>query len=329
MQNTAPAMIGFEESQNLYVKDHFFYLAPIRGVTDAPFRTIFHHHFPYFDGAVAPFINPQRFANLKHKFLQDVLPEHNQQLPLVPQVLYNTSEDFINLGKKLEDMGYEHINWNLGCPAPQVANKKRGSGLLPHPDRIIKIVDDIHASLKAKISIKTRLGFSNSGDLEILLPQLETFPLIELIIHPRIGKQLYKGEVDLNGFARCLEMTSHQVVYNGDIKTTDDFTERATMFPQVKRWMLGRGALADPFLVAKIKGVTLSEDDRSRKLRDFHDAIYDDLCHRLSGPSHLLNRMKQIWAYLIESFPGNHKVLKKIRKSRTIEQYCQAVKILL
>lgn len=179
----------------------FLYLAPIRGITDAPFRSIFHRHFPFFDAAIAPFTNPQRYANLKDKFLVDILPENNRELPVIPQLIYNNAEDFLHLAKRLEDTGYDHINWNLGCPAPTVANKRRGSGLLPHRETILHILDSIVPALKAKISIKARLGFQDGGDFATLLPDLEQYPLKEIIIHPRTGKQLYRGTVDLNGFA--------------------------------------------------------------------------------------------------------------------------------
>lgn len=307
------------------LQPHFFYLAPIRGVTDALFRNIFHSHFPNFDAAVAPFINPQRFANLKDKFLVDVLPENNTSLPLIPQLLYNTPDDFINLGNKLADYGYNHINWNLGCPAPMVANKKRGSGLLPHTDRIIKLLDAVTAALDTEISIKTRLGFQEPTDLHRLLPMLEHYPLKEIIIHPRIGKQLYRGSVNLSGFAECLRLTSHKIVYNGDICRKNDFLKLTTMFPDINRWMVGRGAIADPFLIAEINGVRFTPEQRLQKLADFHSDIFQQLQERLSGPGHLLNRLKQIWAYLIDSFQGNQKLLKKIHKASTVPKYQDAV----
>lgn len=306
-------------------KSHFFYLAPILGVTDALFRGIYHAHFPYFDAAVAPFINPQRYAHFKGNLLADVLPENNSALPVVPQLLYNNAEDFIGLGKRLEDLGYMHINWNLGCPSPMIANKQRGSGLLPHAARIIEILEASHAALSAEISIKTRLGYARAEDLEILLPQLEGFPLKEITIHPRIGKQLYRGQADRNGFAKCRALTSHPLVYNGDICSPLDFEELSQRFPEVERWMIGRGALADPFLLADIRKISVPPELRREKLHRFHDDLYAQLRIRLNGPSHLLNKMKQIWAYLIVSFPENPKALKKIRKALTEDKYLQVV----
>ncbi len=312
-------------TQILSQNNHFFYLAPIRGVTDALYRNVYHSHFPYFDAALAPFINPQRYANFKARLLADVLPDNNTTLPIVPQLLNNNAMDFYGLGKRLQDLGYCHINWNLGCPAPMVANKKRGSGLLPHADEIIALLQEVTVKLDCEISIKTRLGYRDPGEIEILLPQLEEIELKEIVIHPRIGKQLYRGHADPDGFARCKMISSHRLVYNGDINTPKDFLTLSKRFPEINRWMIGRGAIADPFLLATIRGLTIPEQQKREKLRDFHTDLYDHLKIRLSGHSHLLGRMKQIWAYFIESFPTKKKVLKKIRKASTEIKYKKAM----
>ncbi len=305
--------------------NHFFYFAPIKGITDRLFRTIYHKHFPYFDAAVAPFINPQRFAGFKDKLLADIIPGTEEEIETIPQLLYNNTEDFINLGKRLEDLGYSHINWNLGCPSPMVANKQRGSGLLPHDDRIIEMLEAITVALNAKISLKMRLGFKSSDEIRRLLPQLDQFDLKEIIIHPRLGKQLYRGQADREIFAECRHLTRHSLVYNGDIVTKEVFTDLNTKFTGLNRWMIGRGALADPFLLASIKEIPVTSAERTDRIRAFHDDLYNQLKIKLSGPGHLLNRMKQIWTYLIESFPEQQKMLKKIRKVSSEEKYAQAI----
>lgn len=306
-------------------KKQFFYLAPIRGVTDALFRNIYHQHFPYFDAALAPFINPQRTATFRARLMADVLPENNTSLPIVPQLLNNNALDFFGLAKRLVDLGYSHINWNLGCPAPMVANKKRGSGLLPYPDQIATLLQEVIPRLDCEISIKTRLGYKDPGEIELLLPLLEQLKLKEIVIHPRIGKQLYKGHANPDAFARCRKISSHQLVYNGDICLPSDYLSLAKRFSETDRWMIGRGAIADPFLVASIRGITITEQQKRKKLRDFHTDLYDQLKVRLSGHSHILGRMKQIWTYFIESFPAKKKVLKKIRKASSEIKYKKAM----
>ena len=304
----------------------FLYLAPIRGLTDSLFRETFHHHFSGFDAAVAPFINPQRKSLYEDSMIRDVLPQNNRGLPIIPQLLHTDPEQFLVLARRLADLGYTHVNWNLGCPAPMVARKKRGSGLLPYPDEIVSILEQVMPRLGVELSIKTRLGFHDRAELPALLPELNNFALKEIIIHARLGKQLYKGTTDPDGFAACLERSRHTIAYNGDINDVETFRSLASRFPAINRWMIGRGALANPFLTEEIKGSPVdSAEKRKDRIFAFHADLYHRYTERLSGPSHILGRVKQLWTYLIFSFPGQEKSLKKILKSTTRENYNRAI----
>lgn len=298
-------------------------LAPIRGITDCHFRSLFHQYFPDFDSSLAPFINPQRHSSFQPKQLKDVLPENNRLLPVVPQLLHTNAEDFLFLANRLQELGYKEINWNLGCPAPMVTIKHRGSGLLPFPEQIISFLDHVIPQLPMALSIKTRLGYEENNELLSLLPRLDDYPLTEIIIHARLGKQLYKGPTDLESFGFCLKASKHPIVYNGDITSVQKFQELQQQFPEIKKWMIGRGALANPFLAGEIKHGDRSE--KQKTLLNFHDELY--ACYRelLSGQAHLLGRMKQLWVYLSAFFPPEKKTWKKIKKCRTEKQYQHVV----
>lgn len=303
----------------------FLYLAPIRGITDCLFRNLFQRHFGGVNEAVAPFINPQPHSNFDPKQLRDLQPAENMAMPVVPQFLHTDVAGLLALAHQLHDLGYTHLNWNLGCPAPMVTRKRRGSGLLPYPDAIIDLLDQMIPKLPMQLSIKTRLGLNHPDELATLLPRLNDYPLHEIIIHARLGKQLYKGTTDSQSFGQCLGLTRHQVVYNGDITDTATFQGLQQQFPGVQRWMIGRGILADPFLARAIRGETFSVRQRAAMLSDFHRDLYLGYKESLAGPSHLLGRMKQIWAYLVTSLPRQQKVWKKIKKASTEEGYLAAV----
>ncbi len=298
-------------------------LAPIRGITDCYFRTLFNQYFPGFDSSVAPFINPQRHSSFQPKQLKDLLPEHNQALKVVPQLLHTNGDDFLFLADRLHELGYKEVNWNLGCPAPMVTKKNRGSGLLPFPEQIIAFLDHVLPRLPMAMSIKTRLGYEDKNELLSLLPRLNSYPLTEIIIHPRLGRQLYKGKTDRETFRLCLAVSDHFIVYNGDITTTEEFTGLQQQFPEIRKWMIGRGALANPFLAGKIKKTDISE--KSITLLSFHNELYSCYRELLSGQAHLLGRMKQLWVYLSTFFPPEKKAWKQIKKCRTEEKYQQVV----
>ncbi len=294
-------------------------LAPIRGVTDCHFRTLFNKYFPGFENALAPFINPQRSSQYQPKQLKDLLPEANRSLPVTPQLLHTDADDFLFLAHRLHDLGYKKINWNLGCPAPMVTRKKRGSGLLPYPDEILLFLDRVMPKLPLQLSIKTRLGLESPDELLALLPSLDSYPLSEIIIHGRLGKQLYKGRSDKKSFARCLKASKHSIVYNGDITTLDEFNSLKLQFPEINKWMIGRGVLSNPFLAGEIAGNEVK--DKLWQLQNFHNDLYSCYRELLSGQAHLLGRMKQLWFYLSMFFPPQKKTWKKIKKCNTEQHY--------
>ncbi|MEX1327452.1 MAG: tRNA-dihydrouridine synthase family protein, partial [Desulfobacterales bacterium] len=229
------------------------YLAPLRGFTDYIYRNTFTGHFDGFDGALAPFIPTVTADRFKPSHFKDILPENNPTLPIVPQIIGNQSADFINLAVRLFDLGYTSVNWNLGCPFPMVAKKHRGSGLLPYPERIDAFLEKTVSSIPNRLSIKTRLGRRTINDIFKLMPIFNRYPLKEIIIHPRTGIQMYVGKTDLDTFERCLAQSVHRIIYNGDITDLKTFQDVFGRFEDIDGWMIGRGAVTNPFLPAIIK----------------------------------------------------------------------------
>ncbi len=301
-------------------------MAPLKGITDALFRRVYAAHFSGLDRAVAPFINPQSTAVFADKVLADLQPTVNTSLPVTPQLLNTDAAGFLALGNRLFELGYREINWNLGCPVRMVAKKRRGSGLLPYPDAIVALLEAVLPELKPRLSIKMRLGYHDARESLSLLPRLAPFPLTGITIHARLGSQLYSGQTDPDAFARCCDLTRHRLTYNGDIISRQVFHELAGRFPSVGSWMIGRGLLANPFLPAEIKGATTTGAERLATLAAFHDELYMALKDRLSGPGHLLGRLKQIWIYFIDAFPGAHRHLKKITRATSEHAYHEAVR---
>lgn len=324
------------------------YLAPLHGVTNRIFRESYFRHFGGFDGAMAPFILAVPSSKLKPNHFKDLLPGPAAEasgdaqgaaarLPLVPQLLGNEAAAFVETAQVLAGLGYGEIDWNLGCPHPMVANKERGSGLLPFPDRIAKLLDAACALPGIAISVKLRLGRSDPLDIERLMPVLNGYPLARVIIHPRLGTQMYRGEVDLEGFARAAGLCSHTVVYNGDIVDRASYEALASRFPGVHEWMIGRGTLRNPFLAEEIKagkargavGDDAAGDDRSARLRAWHEELYRSYRAALSGPAHVLDKMKEVWGYLGASFPERPRQLERLSRAKTLEAYEAAAAQLL
>ncbi len=301
-------------------------LAPLQGFTDVTYRNVYSDHFSGLNEAVAPFISTMGQKRLKPSRIKDVNPENNQKLFVVPQILGNNAKDFIFLADHLYAMGHKRINWNLGCPHSKIAKKKRGSGLLMYPEIIDAFLDEVLPKLSNTLSVKIRLGRKSKDEITKLLPVLDQYPLDEIILHPRTGEQMYTGTSDHKAFAKALENSRHPFTYNGDITNVASFNIVQKRFPDIQRFMIGRGILSNPFLAEQIKGIP-SNKNKLTRLEDFHDALFQGYQSIFSGPGHLTGRMKGFWNYIGPSFDDSRKPLKNILKSTSLIQYQDRVRL--
>lgn len=303
------------------------YSSPLQGYTDFRFRNAFHKYFGGIDQYYAPYIRLKGKREIKPSNERDILPANNQALKLVPQLMTNDADEFLFIAKYVQGLGYDELNWNLGCPYPMVAKRGMGSGLLSSPEKINEILSILKAESDIKISVKMRLGYESSDEIFNVLPVLDNHTLENIAIHPRIGKQLYKGEVDLDRFERCLEQSKHTILYNGDITSVESFRELKDRFPGIEHWMIGRGLIADPFLSAMIKADDpIYPENRSEIFSSFHDTLFSAYSEALSGSKHILLKMYHFWEYFIYLFPNPPKSLKRIKKAQTIDAYKGIVK---
>ena len=271
------------------------WLAPLHGITSYTFRNTLCRHFGGIDCFMAPFLPAQPAGKYRKKVWQDIAPENNTALPLVPQLMGNRPDHFVDTTRMLnEQFGYEHFNINIGCPSSPVVRHTRGCGLMPHPDIVEQIVAEVTGKTPFRISLKMRLGLHNANEGRNLLTRLNDYPLDFLVIHPRLGDDLYEGIPDWDTFAEFCQLTQHKIVYSGDIFTMEDYNRLAERFPQVAAWMLGRGLLRNPFLAEEIKGQKTG-DNKERFL-----SFYQDLIEKLlpiRGESGTLANLKELWHY--------------------------------
>ena len=290
------------------------YFAPLEGITGYVFRNAYAKYYGGVDKYFTPFISPHTKKLMDAREKRDILPENNQGLNIVPQVLTNQAEDLIDLAKQLhEDYGYEEINLNLGCPSKTVTTKGKGSGFLEHPERMEQLFDRYFRASDVKLSIKTRIGYWEVEEAQRLLNLYERFPFEEVIIHPRLGSQMYKGTPYYDVFEEYLGRSKHSLCYNGDINSFDELQSLDSKWEKCDKFMLGRGLIARP-------GMLLSQEDRIR-FQSFHDEILEGYEAYMCGDRNTLFKMKELWTWWAVMFSGQEKTLKKIKKATTVQEY--------
>ena len=304
-------------------------LGPFQGITDAPFRNIFKQHFSGIDKFYTPFFTGIHKDNhAKNLQGEEIDPRYNDVETLTPQILSTDAEEILRFAKQCKELGYKEINLNMGCPFPRVANKKRGCGLLPYPDNVEAMLERVFEKIDMKFSVKCRLGYFSSEEIDAIVPIFNRFPLSELIIHPRIGKQLYKGEADVERFASLIPFINIPLVYNGDIFSVDSFKRISETVQPVNQFMLGRGILANPFLAEDICMDVSNVSERTECLHAYVLDLYEDRLRHAGGNPKVLGRMKELWSYLMNSFEEPQAVWRKIKKINALKEYEEAVEII-
>lgn len=302
-----------------------YYLAPLEGITTNIFRNAYHRYFYPMDKYFTPFLVPHSKKGFSTKEKREILPENNEGLYLVPQIMSNHAEECLKTIGKLQVYDYKEINLNMGCPSKTVVSKGRGSGFLAFPEELDRFLDEVFGGVSGKnlkISIKTRIGKDDPEEFYRLLEIYNQYPLEELIIHPRVQKDFYKNEPNLEIFKYALENSKTPLCYNGDIFSARRYEEVSGLFPEEDTFMFGRGILENPSLLNEIKG---EKERKMKTLRLFHDQIYEDYRALNMGDKNVLFKMKEIWCYMGKSFPGCEKTLKKIRKAEHLNRYEAAI----
>ena len=326
------------------------YFAPMEGITGYVFRNAYAVVYGGMDAYFTPFLSNPVLNQIE---LHDVLPENNRGIALVPQIIANRVDSFTMIAGTLKDYGYTEVNFNLGCPSGTVVAKGRGSGALREPKELRQLLDGIYEQSPLPVSVKCRIGISSENEWEDILEVLMSFPLKELIIHPRLQKEFYKGEVHMDAFRlaydRVLSKTEIPLCYNGDLYKVEDMLRITEEFPEISALMLGRGILQDPELPHKFsrmchpEGSEQPEDptasgsfpehnveaDGFTRLRRFLDLLYDGYKNEMGREGPALMKLKELWKYLQVYTVHTPQEMRPLWKARTLAEYRDVVNMLL
>lgn len=306
-------------------KIHF---APLQGYTDAAYREAHAQVFGGVDAYYTPFVRLEK-DGFRKKDLRDIAPESNPSAPLIPQLIASSPEEFRRIAYLFREQGYRRADINMGCPFPMQARQHRGAGILPYPEEAKVLLETMHEFPEMQFSAKLRPGWASAGEALALLPFLNELPLTHLTVHPRIGTQQYKGDVDLESFARIYDECTLPLFYNGDLCSIADIEALASRFPRLKGVMLGRGLLATPWLATEYaSGKPLSSAEKKEKLQAFHSLLLEQYMSRLEGGDHqVLDKIKTLWDYLLPD--AEKRLRKKVLKSSRLGDYKEAAKNLI
>ena len=302
-----------------------YYMAPLESVTTWIYRKAHAKIYGRLDKYFIPFLEPHEKRDFKTRELQEILPEHNENIYAVPQILTNRSEGFIKLAKALKDWGYEEVNLNLGCPSKTVVTKGKGSGFLAKPEELERFLTEIFDALSGeiKISVKTRIGKEDPEEFPALLELFNKYPMEELIIHPRVQNDGYGNVPRLELYELAEKQSVNPLCYNGNLYTREQIRNFAERFPGTERLMLGRGFLRDPGL---LYNEGKDSKDIFEKFWAFHDLVYEGYQERNMGDRNVLFKMKELWSYQVYQFSEPERLFKTFKKVQDCNEYEQMIR---
>lgn len=299
------------------------HFAPLQGYTDAVYRQAHIRAFGAVEAYYTPFVRYEK-GEFRHKDLKDIEPAANREGRIIPQLIAATAEEFVALAARFEQAGYREADVNLGCPFPKQVRMRRGAGLLPFPEQAEAVLQSIRLFPNLSFSLKLRLGWEKTDEAGALLPLVNALPFRQVTLHPRLGIQQYKGEIDREGFGRFLAGCRHPVFYNGDLTTTEEMQAVASSFPGLAGLMVGRGLLASPWLAWEYReGKRMAKEEKRERLHCFHRLLMEGYGARLEGgEKQVLDKLKTIWDYLLPA--AEKKLRKRVLKSPHLSAYRQA-----
>ena len=300
------------------------HFAPLQGYTDFEYRRIHARHCCGVDTYYTPFIRWEK-GDIREKDIRDILPENNEGLHLVPQIICADTDEFNRLADTIQEHGYEEMDLNMGCPAPMQTKLMRGSGILPYPTRVSALLKEMERRPEVRFSAKMRLGLEGKEEWRELSGMLNSSCLKHLTVHPRIGKQMYKGEVDMDAFNEVYSSIHIPIIYNGDVTSMEQVSYLLERYPGLHGIMMGRGLLARPTLAQEwLMGKEMPHEERMSILMQMHEDMLGYCTRKYKVDSQILLHIHAFWEY--QESQLERKTWKKIMKAGNMKNYLEAIR---
>ena len=297
-------------------------LAPMQGLTNRALRAYFIEHVRP-DVIFTEFMRVNTApagAGLTAADLRDVATEQDG-VPLVVQLVGHEQEALVLAARVAQEAGAAHINLNMGCPYGRMGGGQTGGGMLRRPDNLAEVIPALRESIDGSFSVKIRAGYDDPEQILSLLSLFESSGVDFLVLHPRTVVQKYDGVADHEVTARVVRETRLPVIANGDVRNAAD-GGRLLGETGAAGLMLGRGAIADPALFRRLRGVVNREpgrEERRAELGRYLREMVSRYGRLFCGDTQVLNKVKEIIAYLDD--PELAKPLKELRRAKTLRAF--------
>ncbi len=279
-------------------------LAPMQGLTNDALRACYLERY-HPDLVFTEFVrvHTQSRKRIARVELAEIAA-HSSECPLVVQLIGNSGKALAEAARQVQDVGCDHLNLNLGCPYGRMTTGATGGELLKDPGKLAELLAALRQVIRGSFSIKCRAGYSDPRQLLQLLPVYKDSGIDYLILHPRTVEQQYCGRADHDLTAEIASLTDLPIIANGDINSAA-MGQRLLHETGVAGLMLGRGALADPWIFQRIRGKLPSQVDETQRRQDLFGLLSDLLPRylvRFCGERQALMKIKDVLNFIPDDY---------------------------
>ncbi|MBQ6414344.1 tRNA-dihydrouridine synthase family protein [Candidatus Saccharibacteria bacterium] len=315
----------------------FLILAPMEGVTDIIFRQVIAHagrpdlFFTEFTN-VSSYASDKGRANALERF-----EIASTDAPIIAQIWGKNPEHFAKCAKALESLGFSGIDLNFGCPDKHVNKAGGGAAMIKTPDLAIECFENAVKSTNLPVSIKTRLGWSDTNEYRTWLTTLLEQHPAALTVHLRTKKEMSKVPAHYELIPEIAKLRisispKTKLIINGDIRDRAHALELHVKYPGIDGFMIGRGVFANPYcftnhtptqeeLMELLKIHLALYDERiSQALRNLSESRHDPVSEKLRLMRSSYEPLKHFFKIYINNFPGAKELRAKLMETHSIKQ---------
>ena len=237
-----------------------FILAPMAGVTDLPFRLLCKEQGA---GLLCMEMISAKALQYKNKNTKALLSIHPQEYPVSLQLFGSDPKIISEMAKRIEELPFQILDINMGCPVPKVVKNGEGSALMKNPKLVYEIVYQTVKAIQKPVTVKIRKGFDDDHVNAVEIAKvIEEAGGAAVAVHGRTREQYYSGKADWEIISKVKEAISIPVIGNGDVTSA----QKAVAIREQTGCdgvMIGRGAQGNPWIFRE-----LAEYEKTGKLCD-------------------------------------------------------------
>jgi tRNA-dihydrouridine synthase B len=299
-------------------------LSPMAGVTDSVFRRLV-KRMGGCGLVMTEFTSATGISRKSPKGLRMLLYQEEEH-PIAAQLFGSEPERLAEAARLVEDLGFDAVDLNLGCPAKKVVKSCGGSALLRELKLLEAILTAIRAATSIPFTIKMRSGWNEEEIVVLEVGKMaEQLGIDGITLHPRTRQQGYSGKADWSLIGQLKAHVRIPVIGNGDIIAPED-AARMSLETRCDGIMIGRGALHNPWLFRQIQemnsGVPIfhpQEQDKYRLIRAYFQLLFEE-----STPG-AIGKMKQFASWFTHAIPHGAALRKQIYESKTVPMVMERV----